>query len=341
MTAPNFRDHRNYLLPLVRALAGRGPVRPSEIVEQVADLAGVSPDERQVGLEEGAGREVYKNRIRFARQSLIDAGVLRGSSDPKWQRGRWELNAEGEELARSMTDSQLEALLLERAAEGARARAMARKDSRKLAGLDDEDDAVSEAKISEPSAPAPPLPAPSTLVDEPKTDVDQIATIERLVDSANEQVTTTMLEYVRGMPDSAFEHLVADVLRAALRADSARVTQQSRDGGIDGILFFDALQMRIAVFEAKRYADGNVVGRPKIDAFATAARRRKAAHAIFVTSSSFSPEAKSAAKEEGVRLIDGVAFVELMAEHGIGLRPRRRFVVYEVDPAWAVDEDET
>jgi restriction system protein len=140
------------------------------------------------------------------------------------------------------------------------------------------------------------------------------------------------------MDDRAFEHLVAQVLRAALRAESVEVTQRSHDGGIDGLLYFDALKMRVAVFEAKRYDEMHKVGRPLIDAFATAARRRKAAHALFVTSSSFSADAQNAAREEGIRPIDGTAFVELMARHEIGLRAKETYVVYELDPAWSVSE---
>ena len=112
------------------------------------------------------------------------------------------------------------------------------------------------------------------------------------------------------------------VLKAALRAESVKITRRSRDGGVDGLLYFDALGMRLAVFEAKRCADGSVVGRPLVDAFATAARRHRASHSLFVTSSRFSPEAVDAARDEGIRLIEGMAFVELMAQHGIGLRAK-------------------
>ena len=143
-----------------------------------------------------------------------------------------------------------------------------------------------------------------------------------------------MLGHVRGLTDRAFEYLVGSVLKAALRAESVLVTRKSRDSGIDGILYFDALGIRTAVFEAKRYAEGNTVGRPLIDAFATAARRQHADHYLFVTSSRFSSEAIATAKDENIRLIDGTAFVELMALHGIGLRERASYVVYELDPAW-------
>lgn len=93
-----------------------------------------------------------------------------------------------------------------------------------------------------------------------------------LVETANDAVFRNMLDHVRSMSDRAFEYLVGTVLKAALRSESVSITQRSRDGGVDGVLHFDALGMRLAVFEAKRYAEGNVVGRQLVDAFATAAR---------------------------------------------------------------------
>ena len=83
-----------------------------------------------------------------------------------------------------------------------------------------------------------------------------------------------------------------------------------RDAGIDGILSFDDLGMRTAVFEAKRYAEGNTVGRPQIDAFATAARRHRAAHSLFVTSSRFSSEAIDAGKDEAIRLVSSYPLLD-------------------------------
>jgi len=319
MPASNFRDHRSYLVHLLRTMHGRGPVLPSGIYDEVADCAGVTSEQRRVQGSRGSGNPVYRNRIQFARQALVDAGLLVGSSDAGWRRGVWQLTSEGERLAEEIkSDAELDQMLLERTAEGARRRAQEREESRALAGLDDESPLVGE--------------------DEPANDGGAtLPSIREQVDAANGVVRATMLDHVRGMNDRAFEHLVGTVLKAALRAESVRVTQRSRDGGIDGVLQFDAVGMRTAVFEAKRYSEGNVVGRALIDAFATAARRRRATHALFVTSSRFSTEAEEAARDESVRLINGIAFVELMAEHGIGLRARDSFVVYEIDPAWSLE----
>ena len=323
MPATNFRDQRTYVVHLLRVLQKRGAVAPAEIYDEVADRAGVTPAEREVEAA-GSYNPVYKNRIQFARQSLVDAGAVIGSSEPGWQRGHWQLTPEGRVLAETKSDHELDNLIRARVGEGARARAEARKQSRALAGLDDEDPTSAAQDVSER---------------EDSDDDDPTPQIANLVDTANETAMAAMLDHVRGIDDTAFEELVGTVLKAALRADSVRITQRSRDGGIDGVLHFDALGIRFAVFEAKRYAEGNVVGRPLIDAFATAARRHRATHALFVTSSHFSTEAIDAARDEAIRLIDGVALVELMAQHEIGLRARKKFVVFEVDPTWGLDAD--
>ena len=248
-----------------------------------------------------------------------------GSSDPGWKRGIWELSPGGIQLARTeQSDAKLDAQLREWAAEELLRRTRERQDSFALAGLETdepEDFREHESGIDAETDEAGP-------------------TVQDRVEAANDAVLRTMLDHVRSMSDRAFEHLVGTVLKAALRAESVKITQRSRDGGVDGMLYFDALGMRLAVFEAKRYAEGNVVGRPLIDAFATAARRHRASHSLFVTSSRFSQDAVEAAREEGIRLIEGTAFVELMAQHGIGLRAKDTFVLYELDPAWSVNDVE-
>lgn len=322
-----FRDHRRYLVHLIRALSAHGPSAPADLYEEVADLAGVTAEERLVPQKTNPANPVYTNRIQFARQGLVDAGAVLGSSEPGWRRGIWELTPQGRDWAAMPDEEGLFALLNERAVHGARERAKAREESRALAGL-----AEPAGEVAEGQAPEQQAAESSTDEGDPS--------IRDLVDRANEAAMAAMLDHIRGMNETAFEHLVGDVLKKALGASSVRITQKTKDGGIDGVLAFDALGMRIAVFEAKRYADGNGVSRPQIDAFATAGRRRRAAHKVFVTSSHFSKDCISAAKDEDIRLIDGLAFVELMAQHGVGLRPKDTFVVYEIDAAWAVEDAE-
>ena len=52
MVDPNFRDHRIYLIHLFRVLHKRGRELPADIYDEVADLAGVTSEQREV-----AGKE--------------------------------------------------------------------------------------------------------------------------------------------------------------------------------------------------------------------------------------------------------------------------------------------
>jgi restriction system protein len=330
MNAVNFRDHRIYLRPLFSVLLrhGGGAV-PETIYDEVADLAGVSAEDRSVRGLRLTDNVVFKNRIQFARQSLIDAGLVIGSDSPGWRRSYWQLSDDGTKLGgRELAPDRLEKLLLAKAVEGARLRAKRRKMSMELAGLEEPVDDAENEKVAE---------SDGVSAERANADVLDSETLRNLVQAANRTALETMLDHVRGMNDRAFEYLVGAVLKAALRAESVNVTQKSRDGGIDGVLMFDSLGIRIAVFEAKRYEDGNKVARSQIDAFATAARRRRAAHSLFVTSSTFSAEAIESARDEGVRLIDGNVLVELMAQHSIGFRQTERLPLYAIDPAWSVD----
>ena len=335
MAEPNFRDHRIYILPLFQVLAERGAAKPSDVYDEVANRVGVTAAQRQERGPRGTDNPIYRNRIQFARQSLIDAQCVVGPDAPTWQRGIWELSPEGKLLAKSgRTPTKLNDLLQQRAAEGIRERARQRAESIELAGLEPSDESEDEQEDARASrerdaSGLPPLAA----------ELPSPPDLRSLVEQANQTAMTAMLEHIRGMSDRAFEYLVGSVLKEALRAETVTITPKSRDGGFDGVLTFDSLGMRIAVFEAKRYGEGNVVGRPLLDAFATAARRRRATHSLFITSSRFSAEAIEAAKHEAIRLVDGVAFVELMAKHGFGLRPSEQFTLYEIDPAWSVTEE--
>lgn len=58
-----------------------------------------------------------------------------------------------------------------------------------------------------------------------------------------------------------------------------------------------------------------------------------------MTTSKFTDEARKAAKDFDISLVDGDALVDLMAKHSIGVRPLGSFTMYEVDPTWSEESD--
>lgn len=79
---------------------------------------------------------------------------------------------------------------------------------------------------------------------------------------------------------------------------------KSNDGGIDGIISLDRLGLEKVYIQAKRW-QGNV-GRPEIQGFYGALAGQRSRKGVFITTSSFSPQAVGFARSvEGIILIDG------------------------------------
>jgi len=71
------------------------------------------------------------------------------------------------------------------------------------------------------------------------------------------------------------------------------MTRASGDGGIDGIIFEDALGLDAVYIQAKRYAPENKVSRPAIQQFVGSLSGVGATKGVFVTTSDFSSEARA------------------------------------------------
>jgi restriction system protein len=113
---------------------------------------------------------------------------------------------------------------------------------------------------------------------------------------------------------------------------NAFVTQLSNDGGIDGVIDQDVLDLSRVYIQAKRYADTNAVGRPDIQAF-VGALRGKADSGVFTTTSRFSEGARVHAEAVPMRviLIDGKRLTSLMIRYGVGVQVRDTYRVVEID----------
>ena len=85
--------------------------------------------------------------------------------------------------------------------------------------------------------------------------------------------------------------------------------------------------------QAKRYSE-NTVGRPKIQGFLGAMTGGGCKKGVFVTSSTFTNDAKRFAENlSDVRLvlIDGVALAELMIEYCVGVQIKETIQVAKID----------
>lgn len=135
-----------------------------------------------------------------------------------------------------------------------------------------------------------------------------------------------LLDRIGQNSPSFFEQLIIDLLVAMKYGGSHKsatsLLGRSGDGGVDGVIDGDRLGLDRLYVQAKRYAKGNAVGRPEVQAFVGSLVGKGATKGVFVTTSNFSPQAIDYAKHlsQRVILLDGQSLADLMIEHGVGVR---------------------
>jgi restriction system protein len=280
-----------FIEPLLRFLVTRPEgVLAREAHEAVADALKLSDQDRLETVP--TGQPVYNNRAGWAHDRLKRAGL---SSSPK--RGVWKVTDEGRAFlaahGTSLTDEQV--LELARGFLDVRLRP----------------ESAAAPHAATPDAPAP-VQSPD---DRLKTALDEIRT----------SVAGELLEILGQVTPKYFETIVLDVLHklgyGASRDDLRRVGG-SGDAGIDGVISLDKLGLERVYVQAKRWQDP--VGRPQVQGFFGALAGQRANKGIFITTSSFSAQAREFADSvDRIVLVDGPELAQLMIDYDVGITSQR------------------
>jgi restriction system protein len=152
-----------------------------------------------------------------------------------------------------------------------------------------------------------------------------------------------LLALVKSCSPGFFERLVVDLLvrmgYGGSHQDAGAAIGRSGDGGIDGVIKEDKLGLDVVYIQAKRW-DTNVVGRPDIQRFVGALVGQKARKGVFITTASFSNEAKQyvAGIESKVVLIDGAELGRLMVDNNVGISVVNTYEIKRVDSDYFTEQ---
>jgi restriction system protein len=190
--------------------------------------------------------------------------------------------------------------------------------------------------------------------EEKATDVEQSgeanvtaeATPEELILSGYQQVqnalASDLAERVKAASPTFFERLVVQLLVAmgygGSMEDAGKTIGRSGDEGIDGIIKEDRLGLDVIYLQAKRWE--RTIGRPEIQQFAGALQGQRARKGVFISTSSFSGEAREYAGRIDTRivLIDETELARLMIAHGVGVTPIAVYELKRVDSDFFPEE---
>jgi restriction system protein len=164
---------------------------------------------------------------------------------------------------------------------------------------------------------------------------------EEAMDSAyqslRQALSVEILSTLKKSSPSFFERTVVDVLvkmgYGGTRQDAGKAIGRSGDEGIDGIINEDRLGLDVIYIQAKKWDKDNQISRPDIQKFAGALQGQRAKKGIFITTSSFTKEAKDFASriESKIILIDGVTFSQLMIDYNVGVNSIASYELKRLD----------
>ena len=161
--------------------------------------------------------------------------------------------------------------------------------------------------------------------------------LEQAYHSIIDDLAADLLQKTLEQSPYFFEHLVVDLLvkmgYGGSFANSAQVTQYVHDDGIDGIIYEDKLGLDKIYIQAKRYKLDNTVGKPQIQQFSGALDEQKATKGVFITTSSYSKEAKQYVDKlnKKIVLIDGQELARYMIEYNVGVSTKQVYEVKRID----------
>lgn len=170
-----------------------------------------------------------------------------------------------------------------------------------------------------------------------------------ILDATYRQVTDVLagelMDEVMRLSPSGFESLVVKLLLSMGYGngidEAGRVTQQSNDGGIDGIIKEDQLGFSNIYIQAKQWQPEQTVSKPEIQKFVGALQGQQAQKGLFITTAKFSEVAVQYASNllaVKVVLIDGSALTRLMIKHNVGVSVEHVYEIKRVDSDFFSEE---
>ncbi len=170
-----------------------------------------------------------------------------------------------------------------------------------------------------------------------------------VLESAYSQVTATLasqlMDEIMKLTPVEFERLVVKLLLKMGYGsgidDAGMVTQQSNDGGIDGIIKEDQLGFSHIYIQAKQWNTDQTVGKPEIQKFVGALQGQQAQKGLFITTAKFSSGALQYASNllgAKVVLVDGTKLTKLMIKHNVGVSLEQVYEVKRIDTDFFNDE---
>ncbi len=305
MGIPKFSD---IFTEVLQVLEHENMLHRRELTTRVVELMTLTDEERVATFS--GGTNIARNRVHWALEFLCQAGAV---DRPK--RGFAAIT----DLGRKLLRDEQPKLTLERLRQTEGLKAWKQRSREKAARRRSQ-------RGDEPVI-------PDDLPDEVRTPEE---VMQDSLSEIEDSISTQILQRIKEEEPVFLERVVLKLLHQmgyGSSEDDLEHIGGSGDGGVDGVINQDALGLDQIYVQAKRYGDG-VIGLPQIQAFVGALAGKHAVRGIFITTSSFSRDARyyvQNLRETRVILIDGDELARLLIRHKVGVTVVKTIEVPEVD----------
>lgn len=286
-----------YFHHVLRFLQENGATPGARIREQIQDITGVTPEEREMVSPKGTN--IANSRIYWAVQYLFQAGALN-----RPERGVYEISNLGTKLLSDFPNGFSESAL--KATQGFK---------------------NWQARIGNNQAISKDFPAQSGEAPQ--------ESIEIALNEIENGIAAEIVSQIQEMSPEFLEKTVLELLSAmgyGVNRDSLKHTGGPGDEGIDGIINQDALGIQQIYVQAKRYKTGNNISRETLQSFIGALQG--ASGGVFITTSDFTSGALDFVSKHlkpRIVLINGYELGRLMIQYEVGVKVHRSYKLMEVD----------
>lgn len=294
------RKFHEYYAPVLKFLQENGPTHQSKLKEALAKIEKLTQSEIDQTSEKGTN--IFSSRIHWSLQYLYQSGAIDRPS-----KATYSIN----DLGRS---------LLNKYPDGIKPEVLEDTEGYKHWGMRTSVSRADKPKVS--------------LISGEETPTENIEfAIQQLEDSLAHELITRLMQATPRFLEQIILVLLGK-MGYGDGNDSLEHLGGPGDEGLDGVINQDRLGLQKIYIQAKRYKQGNNIGRPEVQKFMGALQGQGASGGVFITTSEFSKEAEEyVAKNMTPRiiLIDGYELGRLLVKHEVGVIALRSYKVLEID----------
>lgn len=308
MALPKFNE---MYIPALEMIKSKGEVKTAEMRQLLKVYYSLNDEEY---LETSAkGNNIFYGRLSWCLSDLYRSGLI-----SKPQNGIYSLTDLGEKMLTTPDD--VEEYVL-----------------KKVRSLD----ALRKYKQGVPAA-------NDSSIEPTSSDSTPEERLEQAYQEIRDKILGEILDTIMRKKPSEFERITLHLLKkmgygGALGGTHIQ-TKLSGDGGIDGVIKEDILGLDYIYIQAKRYKEGNNVGREDIQKFVGALSVAQSKKGVFITTSDFTSEAKDYATKltgQSIVLINGMQLSEYIYEYGLGMQQEMLLEIKKIDQDfWGNYDDE-